>query len=43
MAELDEFALHLRVPRAGLSVAIRITSLRIAAAVDGHPGRRRLV
>ena len=27
----------------GLSVAMRITSFRIAAAVDGRPGRRRLV
>ena len=32
-----------RCPHAGLSVAILITSLRIAAAVDGRPGRRRLV
>ena len=32
-----------RCPHAGLSVAMRITSLRIPAAVDGRPGRRRLV
>jgi hypothetical protein len=32
-----------RCPHAGLSAAMRITSLRIAAAVDGRPGRRRLV
>ncbi len=31
-----------RCPQPGLSVAMRITSLRIAAAVDGRPGRRRL-
>ena len=43
VAELDEFALHPPVPQLGLSVAMRITSLRIAAAVDGRPGRRRLV
>ena len=40
VAELDEFALHAPVPQAGLSVAMRITSLRIAAAVDG-PCRAR--
>jgi len=32
-----------RCPHIGLSVAMRITSLRIAAAVGGHPGRRRWV
>jgi hypothetical protein len=32
-----------RCPHVGLSVAMRITSLRIAAAVDGRPGRRRLL
>ena len=32
-----------RCPHVGLSVAMRITSLRMAAAVDGRPGRRRLV
>ena len=31
-----------RCPRAGLSVAMRITSFRIAAAMDGRPGRRWL-
>jgi hypothetical protein len=31
------------MPHAGLSMAMQITSLRIAAAVDGRPGRRRLV
>ena len=43
VAELDEFALHAPMAQAGLSVAIRITSVRIAAAVGGRPGRRRLV
>ena len=43
MAELYELALHPPMPQAGLSMAMRITSLRIAAAVDGRPGRRRLV
>src|SRR5881394_2780566 len=43
VAESDELALHPSVPHAGLSVAIWITSLRIAAAVDARPGRRRLV
>jgi hypothetical protein len=32
-----------RCPHAGFSVAIRMTSARTAAAVDGRPGRRRLV
>ena len=32
-----------RRPHVGFSVAMRITSLRIAAAVDGRPGRRRFV
>lgn len=32
-----------RCPQVGLPVAIRITSLRIAAAVGGRPGCRRLV
>ena len=32
-----------RCPRAGFPVAMRITSLRTAAAVDGRPGPRRLV
>jgi len=31
-----------RCPQVGLSVAMRITSVRIVAAVDGRPGRRRL-
>ena len=31
-----------RWPQVGLSAAMRITSLRIAVAVDGRPGRRRL-
>jgi hypothetical protein len=43
VAEPDEFALHAPVPHVGLSVAMRMTSLRIAAFVDGRPGRRRLV
>ncbi len=33
VAETDEFALHPPVPHVGLSIAIRITSLRIAAGV----------
>ena len=41
MAELDKLAAHAPVPHAGLSVAMRITSLLIAAAVDGRLGRRR--
>src|SRR5271167_1312250 len=32
-----------RCPQFGLSVAMRITSLQIAAAVGGWPGGRRLV
>ena len=32
-----------RWPHAGFCVAMRITSVRIVAAVDGRPGRRRLV
>ena len=32
-----------RCPHAGFSVAMRMTSLRIAASVDGRPGRRRFV
>jgi hypothetical protein len=32
-----------RCPHVGFSVAMRITSLRIAAAVDGRPGPRALV
>ena len=32
-----------RCPHAGLSVAMRITSLRTAVAVGGRPGCRRLV
>jgi hypothetical protein len=32
-----------RCPHAGLSVAMRITSLRMAAAVAGRPARRRFV
>jgi hypothetical protein len=43
VAEPAEFVLHPSVPYVGLSVAIWITSLRVAAAVDGRPGRRRLV
>ncbi len=43
MAEPDQFALHPPVPHVGFSVAMRITSLRIAAVVDGRPGARRLV
>jgi hypothetical protein len=43
VAELDEFALHAPMPHVGLSVATRMTSFRIAACVDGRPGRRRFV
>jgi hypothetical protein len=42
VAEPDELASNPPVPPAGFSVAIRITSFLIAAAVDGRPGRRRL-
>ena len=35
--------LHAPMPHVKLSVAMRITSLRIAADVDGSSGRRRLV
>jgi hypothetical protein len=43
VAELDQLALlPRRCPQVGLSVAMRITSLRIAPAVDGCPGRRLL-
>ena len=43
VAEFDEFALHAPVPPRRISVAMRITSFRIAAAVGGRPGLRRLV
>ncbi len=43
VAEPDELALHPPVPHVGFSVAMRITSFLIATAVDGRPGRRRLV
>jgi hypothetical protein len=42
VAEPDQFALHPAVPHVGFSVAMRITSLRTAAAVDSRPGPRRL-
>jgi hypothetical protein len=42
VAEFHEFALHAPVPQVGLSVAMRITSLLIAAAAAGRPARRRL-
>jgi hypothetical protein len=42
VAELDELALHAPMTQVGLSAVMRITSLRIAAAVDGRPGRRLL-
>ncbi|MCW2934029.1 MAG: hypothetical protein JWM19_4991 [Actinomycetia bacterium] len=38
-----QLAGDLGVSHVGFSVAMRITSLRITAAVDGLPGRRRLV
>jgi len=40
MGEPGGFALHPPVPHEELSVAMRITSLRTAAAVDVRPGRR---
>ena len=43
VADLDEFALHATVSPGRVLVAMRITSLRIAAAVDGRSGRRWLV
>jgi hypothetical protein len=43
VAKPDQLALYASVPYAGLSVAMRIKSLRIAAAVAGRPGRRQLV
>jgi len=43
VTELHEFALHPLVPPGRVPVAMRMTSLRIVAAVDGRPGRRRLV
>jgi hypothetical protein len=43
VAELDEFALHAPVPHVGFSVAMWMTSFRIAASMDGRPGRRRFV
>ena len=43
VAELDEFTLHAPVPHVGLSAAMRMTSFRMAAAMGGRPGRRRLV
>jgi hypothetical protein len=42
VAEPDQLALHPPVPHAGFSVAMRITSLRIASAMGGRPGPRRL-
>jgi len=38
-----ELALHTTVPPTRIVVAMRITSLRIEAVVDGRPGRRRLL
>jgi hypothetical protein len=43
VAESDEFASDMPCPHAGLSVAMRMTSVRMVAAVGGRPGRRRLV
>jgi len=43
MAEPDQFALHAPVSQVGFSVALRITSFLIAAAVEGRPDRRRAV
>ena len=41
VAEAAQLTLHPPMAYAGFSVAMRITSLRIVAAVDGRPGRRR--
>ena len=41
MAEPDQFALHAPVSQMGFSVAMRITSFLIAAAVEERSGRRR--
>ena len=43
VTEPDQFTLHPPVPHVGFSVAMRITSLRIAVAVDGRSGPLRLV
>src|ERR1017187_266781 len=43
VAEPGKLTLYPPVPHLGLSVAMRMTSLRIGAAVGGRPGRRRLV
>ena len=43
VAEPDQLALHPPVPPRGIICPMRIMSLRIAAAVAGRPGRRRLV
>jgi hypothetical protein len=43
MAKPDQFALHAPVAPGGFSVAMRLTRFLMAAAVAGHPGRRRAV
>jgi hypothetical protein len=43
MTEPDQLACTRRCPHMGFSWAIRITSFLIAAAVEGRPGRRRVV
>jgi hypothetical protein len=43
VAEADQCALHVPVSPGGFSVAIRIMSFLISAAVGGRPGRRRAV
>jgi hypothetical protein len=43
VAEPDKLALHAPVPHVGFSIAMRITSFRIATAVGRRPGFRRLV
>jgi hypothetical protein len=42
MADLTISPCTRRCPHAGFSIAMRITSFLIAAAVDGRPGRFRL-
>ena len=41
MAEPDQFALHAPVSQMGFSVAMRISSFLIAAAVEERSSRRR--
>ena len=43
VAEPDQLALHPPASPRAVLLAMRMTSLRISAAVGGRPGRRRLV